>query len=176
MDAVLAALTRAQLRLESAGIASAVIGGLAVSVWGNPRLTQDVDFKVLLARDEARLLLEVFFPMGAPAEVEAFLQRNGILFVKSDDCLLSDTEFDRAAVQRRVKVDVAAGVSAYVCTAEDLIIYKLISTRGRDLDDARSVIGKQRGSLDRDYILGWLRQFEAALDDSTLIRTFEELS
>lgn len=50
MEAVLAALTRAQSRLESAGIQSAVIGGLAVSIWGNPRLTQDVDFKVLLTR------------------------------------------------------------------------------------------------------------------------------
>ncbi len=107
--------------------------------------------------------------------------RNGILFVKSEngvrvDCLLADTEFDREAVRRRVQMEVAEGVSAYVCTAEDLVIYKLISTRGRDMDDARSVIGKQRGFLDRDSVLDWLRQFEAALDDSTLIRTFEELS
>ena len=47
MDILLHVLKDVQGRLDHAGIASAVIGGLAVAVWGEPRLTRDVDFKVL---------------------------------------------------------------------------------------------------------------------------------
>jgi hypothetical protein len=42
-----------QERLHKAGILTIVIGGIAVSVWGEPRLTRDIDLKVLIGRDEA---------------------------------------------------------------------------------------------------------------------------
>jgi len=36
---------------------SVVVGGVAVGAWGDPRLTRDVDLKVLLDRQEADRLL-----------------------------------------------------------------------------------------------------------------------
>lgn len=65
--------------------------------------------------------------------------------------------------------------SVVVCSPEDLIIYKLISTRQRDLDDAQSVVYRQGDALDDDYVLTWLRRFEQALDDSTLVATYRRL-
>ncbi len=61
----------------------AVIGGVAVAVWGEPRLTQDIDVKVLLGRDEAGKLLNAlgtgYKPFwDNPLEM---LKKNGILFV-----------------------------------------------------------------------------------------------
>lgn len=56
--------------------------------------------------------------------------------------------------------------------AEDLVIYKLISTRLRDHEDAGTVVLRQGSALDAPYVEGWLRQFELALDDSTLVDTF----
>ncbi|MEW6280997.1 MAG: hypothetical protein AB1758_20455 [Candidatus Eremiobacterota bacterium] len=49
---------------------------------------------------------------------------------------------------------------------------KLVSTRARDIEDAEGVMLRQKGKLDVAYIEGWLRQFEEALDDSTLIAMF----
>jgi len=46
-----------QDRLREAGILSAVIGGIAVGVWGEPRVTRDVYLEVLLKRDAAPRLL-----------------------------------------------------------------------------------------------------------------------
>lgn len=37
-----------QKRLTEAGIPSIVIGGVAVGVWGEPRVTRDADLKILL--------------------------------------------------------------------------------------------------------------------------------
>lgn len=72
-------------------------------------------------------------------------------------------------------VEVFPGVTLQVCSPEDLVIYKLISTRPRDHEDASGVIRRQSDALDVAYVMGWLRQFELAFDDSTLISTFQRL-
>ena len=72
-------------------------------------------------------------------------------------------------------VELGQGVSARVCTAEDLLIYKLIATREKDLIDATSLIRRQGATLDLAYVRRWLREFEIALDESPLIPTFERL-
>jgi hypothetical protein len=50
---------RMQTLLANANIDSAIIGGIAVSVWGEPRLTQDTDIRVALGRDDSDRLLRV---------------------------------------------------------------------------------------------------------------------
>ena len=52
MENLVRSVARLQQCLEQAGIPSAVIGGLAVSAWGEPRLTRDADLKGLARRDE----------------------------------------------------------------------------------------------------------------------------
>ena len=73
------------------------------------------------------------------------LTRNGILFVKDQlgtrlDLLLSDTEFDSEAVRHGVSVELEQGLTAHVCCPEDLVIYKLISARSRDHEDAEHLM------------------------------------
>ena len=60
------------------------------------------------------------------------------------------------------------------CSPEDLIIYKMISTRARDYEDAMSVVHRQGDVLDDRYVIKWLRQFELALDDSTLVTQYQQ--
>jgi hypothetical protein len=72
------------------------------------------------------------------------------------DLLLAETGFDDVAIPRAVELDVSPGLRARVCTAEDVIIYKLISTRPRDFEDARNVVLRQGKVLDQGHILKWL--------------------
>lgn len=53
MDDLLRSIVALQERLLDAGIPSIVIGGIAVATWGEPRVTRDVDLKVLLERDDS---------------------------------------------------------------------------------------------------------------------------
>lgn len=62
MENLFESLVALQDRLRRAGVSSAVIGGMAVGVWGEPRVTRDVDVKILLGRDDAPRLLEVIAP------------------------------------------------------------------------------------------------------------------
>ncbi len=57
METLFRSIQTLQRRLNKAGIPSVVIGGVAVATWGNPRVTRDVDLKVLLGREDADRLL-----------------------------------------------------------------------------------------------------------------------
>lgn len=182
MEGLIDSLIAMQQRLERAGIPSVAIGGIAVGVWGRARLTRDIDLKVLLDRESREALLKVLLPDCRPlhADPDAALRLNGILFVHDPannriDFALADTEFDEAMIRRGALVEIGAGKSARLCTPEDLIVLKLVSTRERDAIDAGSIVARQGDALDDDYVLDWLRQFELALDDSTLVATFERL-
>jgi len=41
--------------------------------------------------------------------------------------------------------------------------------------DAQSVIRRQGSNLDDDYVLNWLREFEQAFDDATLVAEYKRL-
>ncbi len=108
------------------------------------------------------------------------LQQHGVLFVRDRagvriDLQLADVSFDAAAIERAQRIELEQGLIATVCTAEDLIIYKIISTRPQDQIDVESIIRRQGDRLDDRYVVRWLRLFEQALDDSTLVRTYEQL-
>jgi len=182
MDNLVESVKTLQQRLEAVGISSVVIGGVAVAVWGEPRVTRDVDLKVLLGRDDAERLLDALAPgyVSLLPDPRRALRQQAMVFVQDTagtrlDLLLADTPYDVIAIQRGRDVELQPGVTIRVCSAEDLVIYKLISTRPRDHEDAHGIIRRQGPTLDDEYVLDWLHQFEQALDDSTLVAEYKSL-
>lgn len=182
MNPLYRAVTSLQARLTGAGIPSVVIGGIAVSVWAQPRATVDVDLKVLLDRNSAERLLDVLGGDYQPIQRQPLeaLRRNGVLFVKDPsgirvDIQLADVSLDESAIGRGVLVELEPGLSATVCSPEDLVIYKMISTRPRDRQDVENVVRRQGDKLDDAYVARWLRLLEQALDESDLVSAYEQL-
>lgn len=182
MESLVRSIQRLQQRLQEADIPSVVIGGVASALWGEPRVTRDVDLKILLGRDEADRLLAVLTPDYTPLlpDPRRALKEQAMLFVRDPaetrlDLLLADTPYDVQAIRRGRIVELQPGATISVCSPEDLVIYKLVSTRLRDHEDASSVVRRQGDKLDDSYVLHWLRQFEQALDDSTLVAEYTRL-
>jgi len=182
MSKLIESVLDSQKRLEAAGVASVLIGGLAVSAWGEPRGTRDVDLKILLKRDDAQRLLDLLGADFAPLHADPLqaIRRNGVLFVHNQlgvriDLLLADTDFDEAAIRRGRPIELRPDQTARVCSPEDFIVYKLLAPRGRDYDDLVSVIQRQGDVLDDAYVVKWLKEFEQALDDSTLVKTYRQM-
>lgn len=167
--------------LKKGGIPVMAIGGIAVAIWGEPRLTRDIDMKVLVSRENRGQLLAIlgaFTPLQEDSD-ESF-RRLGLAFFRDPngvriDVMLADTIFDETAIGRARDVDFAPGKNIRVCTAEDLIVYKMLSTRAKDRGDVESVVQKQGDALDDAYIENWLAQFENALADSALVRDFRKI-
>jgi len=107
------------------------------------------------------------------------LRQQALLFVADRagvrfDLLLAETPYDHEAIRRGCEVEAAPGITIRLCSPEDLIIYKTISTRARDHEDAQSVVDRQGDALDDRSVIHWLRQFKLALDDSTLVAQYKQ--
>jgi predicted nucleotidyltransferase len=165
-EALLARLARA---LDAAGVPYMIIGGQAVLLYGEPRLTQDVDVTLGVAPDRLTDVLGVVEALGLRplVEPEPFVAETLVLPCEEDetglrvDLVFSLPGYERTAIERANAVEVG-GAEVRFASVEDLLIHKLVAGRPRDLEDVRGVLLRQPGA-DLGYVRQWLGEFDAAL-------------
>ena len=164
----LASLQRLLAHFDDRGI---VIGGVAVSLLGKPRLTADVDVMILLSIEDLPRLMAAAAQEGlAPriADAEAFARRHRVLLLCHQessinvDISLGILPFEVEAVERSVIYQVGA-LAIRLPTPEDLIIFKAVAHRPKDLLDIRAII-ESHPNLDRERIRHWVCEFAQALE------------
>lgn len=152
--------------LDAIGANYMVVGSFSSNYYGIPRSTQDADIVVEVLGDEITQLRErlrgtlrledqMAFETVRGATKHVF-QAEGAAFVIEVFELSSDP-FAQERFRRRIAAQVG-GVPAFLPTAEDVIVQKLLWQRGKDLDDVRDVISVQHPNLDWLYILKWVRE------------------
>lgn len=163
-DRLLAAVSR---ELRSRDLPHILIGGQAVLLHGAPRLTEDIDVSLSVGPEETAVVADACAAIGLEplvADPADFARETFVLPVRSGssgvrvDFIFSNTEFERLAVGRAVQVNLS-GETVPFASPEDLILFKLFAGRARDIDDARSVVGRQGARLDWSYIERWARTF-----------------
>lgn len=159
MNEVFRAAADLQAFCDAQGWRHALIGGLAVLRWGEPRETVDVDLTLITGlRDEDRLvrrLLEQYRPRIPNAAEFAVAQR--VVLVENDagvglDIALAGMPFEEKLVERATPFTYPPGVDLRTCSAEDLIVLKAFAARPRDWTDVEGVIVRQAEQLDWLYI------------------------
>jgi hypothetical protein len=94
-------------------------------------------------------------PINPPHQFNAIDTRSAL---KVDFWLPGSEPFDREMFQRRVPASLF-GEPAWIATAEDVILHKLlwnrISPSERQLGDAASVMAVQNEALDKNYSRHW---------------------
>ena len=172
------ALRAAIACLDQHGYHYAVIGGVSLSQWGYSRYTHDVDIKVLVPNTEyaaARAAVRAAFP--EPARTQA--PRNPLIVSVSIqgvivDFLLALPGYEEQIIERAVERDLG-GWSIQVCSAEDLIIQKVVAGRGKDWLDVEELLIAQHDRLDQAYIENWLTQFAEALEQPEMLTVYQSL-
>jgi hypothetical protein len=151
-------------RLE---IPYAVMGGLAVRVYGIPRPTFDVDFTAAVGRDRLPALYERLKDIGytvseefAKGWVDKVAEMPIVktkLFVEGRsidvDIFLAESPYQQELLARR-RSEELDGVPVWIVSPEDLVLLKLISYRPRDVADIGDVLFTQ-GQLDETYLRHW---------------------
>lgn len=161
--------------LEKLKIPYIITGGIAVSVWGRPRHTADVDIVVEIDRIEAMQNLISAIKKGLPKTypdsemaVNAFKRKSEFNIIESEyglkaDFFISDqTEYKKMAMKRG-KLKKIGGKMIRFISAEDLILSKLLwfkeSRSTRQLEDVASVMDIQK-KLDMVYIKKWVEKLK----------------
>ena len=169
-------LERVAAALVAARIPYMVIGGQAVLVHGEPRLTRDIDITLGVSLDRLADIVAAAAEAGlAPlVDPQTFVRETMVLPCADAnsgvrvDLVLSDSSFERAAIDRAVTVRLGSTDVRFV-TPEDLIVHKVGAGRPRDLEDVRSIVARQP-RLDRQRVEQALREFEPLLEAPLLER------
>jgi hypothetical protein len=164
---LLNALADLYTRIEDLGVCPVLAGGLAVSYWGHPRSTQDIDLAVVvsnLKRFESDLREIGLKPAKSNHWIDLGFVRvsQWILPLRDSyiDCKIdfinSDSKFHTEAVSHAITCEFT-GVDRElkVLTCEDLLLYKAGSGRLIDLADIQTLYELHRNNLDLDYLRTW---------------------
>jgi hypothetical protein len=182
LEPLIAPILAVQRLIEEFDDRGIIIGGIAASLLGQPRLTADADAMLLLSLEELPRLLEAAQATGLSprfADVEEFARRNRVVLLRHDasgidvDISLGLLPFEVEAVERSHEYQ-AGKLCIRLPTPEDLIILKAVAHRPKDMLDIAAVIAAQ-GDLDTARIESWVRQFADLLDMPELWTDLERL-
>ena len=155
---------------ERLRIRYAVMGGIAVRVYGIPRPTHDVDFTLAIHRDKLPDLYEAVRELGytVPEEFAGgwvdevagmplikfrlYLQGRGV----DIDVFLAESPFQEQLLARRRRQQIDE-LPAWFVSPEDLVLLKLLARRPRDIADIGDILFTQ-GQLDEAYLRHWADQ------------------
>lgn len=163
------------------GIRYAIIGGVAVQTWGQPRLTRDVDLTAAVPLDQPMHIFIQQVLDRFPARIEdalEFARRSRVILIQTSNGCPADISmglpgYEDEVMRRAVEVELEPGKAVRVCSAEDLIIHKAIAGRPQDVRDIEGIVYRQRAALDVAIIRRWLQAFADLLDNPEIVERFE---
>jgi hypothetical protein len=159
-----------------------LFGAQAVSVWGLPRLTADVDVTARLRSEDYGGLVAAMREAGFDSrvrDVDDFVRRTRVLpFVHRAtqiplDIVLAGPGLEDEFLERARAMDFG-GVVLPVISPEDLLITKIVAGRPKDLEDIRGILLERLPELDLLRVRRILELLDDALGRRDLRPLFEE--
>lgn len=162
-------LSKIATALEKSKIPYMIIGGQAVLLYGEARLTRDIDITLGISIDQLTDLLNLLpkanlKPLVNPTE---FVKKTMVLPCQETktgirvDFVFSWSPYEKQALQRVRKINMNKKKVCFA-SAEDLIIHKMIASRPRDIEDIKGILLKNK-NLDFAYVRDQLKQFSETL-------------
>ncbi|OQY03329.1 MAG: hypothetical protein B6I25_08210 [Planctomycetales bacterium 4572_13] len=160
-------LKRLTHRLDRQNIPYMIIGGQAVLLYGRPRLTRDIDITLGIDVDDYTKIESLCRALNLKMLVEdpeSFAVDTHVLPTEDTaaririDFIFSFMPYERQAIENAKSVQIG-DFSAKFASCEDIIIHKMIAGRAIDKEDIKSILSKNRDSIDMVYIEKWLKEF-----------------
>lgn len=155
-----------------------LIGGIAASTLGEPRVTGDVDVDIVIDKADVPDFLKKAKRAGFKVSLKKCLemmQQLGVFRISFDayhiDFVIASTDLETQACERRNAIQLH-GVKAFFPTPEDLILLKIIPGRDKDMLDVKNIALRHKGKLDTRYLKTWARKL---CDEAEDMRIWNEL-
>ena len=169
------------LKLEELDIPYAIIGGMAVQHWGEPRFTQDIDLTISAPLENLEGFVRQIVDQFPPRLDDAleFALKNRVVLVRASngyplDIALGLPGYEDELMNRTVMYELEPGKAIRICSAEDLIIHKAVAGRAQDVRDIEGIVFRQGTTLNVTYIRQWLREFAEVTGKPEIIGLFEQ--
>jgi len=167
--------------LNRGGYNYIIIGGVAASTLGEPRVTADVDVDIVINKEDVPDFLNKAKKAGFKVPVKKCIesaQRIGVFQISFGDYhidfIIASTDLESQACEKR-RVIQLHGVKAFFPTPEDLILLKIIPGRDKDLLDAKSIVLRHKGKLDTRYLKTWATKLCDEAQDMRIRNALNEL-
>jgi len=159
--------------LNAHNIPYMVIGGQAVLIYGEPRLTKDIDITLGVGVSKLNEINSIVKKLNLKILVdENFVQNTMVLLVIDEkigirvDFIFSFSLYEKQAIKRATDIKFGNTIVKFA-SLEDLVIHKIIAGRAIDIEDVRSIILKNP-DYDAEYIKRWLQEFDKSLNEKFL--------
>lgn len=148
-----------------------VIGGQAVLLYGEPRLTKDIDITLGVGVNYLAKIKDIAIEAGMKVlieNVEEFVKQTMVLPVidkKSGirvDFTFSFSPYEIQAIERANSIKCGRAIVKFA-SLEDVVIHKIIAGRARDIEDVKSILLKNM-NYDAKYIVKWLKKFDSSMN------------
>jgi hypothetical protein len=152
--------------LEESDVPYAIVGSFASSIWGEPRLTLDIDVVVQLlpAHVDAvmaafpapdyyvsRVAIDEAIRLASPFNVIHPLSGNKIDFM-----VVGTGTWAENQLARRQRIELLPNIRGYVAAPDDVIVGKLVyyheGGSDKHLRDIAGILKRSRELVDRDYV------------------------
>jgi hypothetical protein len=167
--------------LEEQGVRYLVIGGLAVVAVGEPRTTADADAIVFVSTAEAEELIgravKAGFELQTAVEIQRLAATGTMRFRRGHfqiDLITASLPFEETAF-RRASYHELFGVRLPFPSPEDLILFKVLAGRDKDILDAVGVARRHRDRLDIGYLEATLQPICELAEDQAPWRRLQRV-
>ena len=168
--------------LDDAGAPGVIVGGVAASLLGRSRLTQDVDALISLPEELWPALLQkaathhivprIADPLGFAAHARVLLMRHEPSGIDLD-LILGGLQFEYDAVAAAVPHQFGP-LMIRLPRVEDLMIMKAIANRPRDMLDLEALLS-MHPEADLERVGQYIREFALAASMSELIENWSRV-
>jgi len=177
-----AAVAAVSAWLRAARVPAIIVGGVAASLLGRPRLTRDVDALVDLPEDDWALALttaanfDIAPRIGDPLD---FARRSRVLLLRhrasqiNIDIILGALPFEREAVAAG-ETRSLGDIEIRLPRVEDLMVMKAIAHRPRDMIDLEALL-EAHPNANLERVRGQVREFSVAATLPELLKDLDSL-
>lgn len=179
---LLAALADLVKWMDDTKMPSMVIGGVAASVLGRPRLTQDVDALAILPEADWENALSNAAGHGILPRIEnplEFARRSRVLLMRHAqsgidiDLTFGRLPFEQTAIDNS-EIHIIGALRVRLPRVEDLLIMKAVAGRPKDLQDIEGLLAAHP-EADVVAVRQWVREFATAMTMPDMLDDFDKV-
>jgi predicted nucleotidyltransferase len=182
LSAFLQALRDLVRWLQTKHVPGVIIGGVAASILGRPRMTRDIDVLVSLEEEYWDKFLTDGAKFGfVPRLTDClnFAKKSRVLLIRHKpsgidvDITFGALAFERETIARAVWLDLKK-IRLPLVAPEDFIVMKAIAHRSKDLADIESILDVHP-RLNLRRVRRWVKEFSRAIEMPEISKDLENI-